>query len=390
MAIKQKKIEILNAAEEILFQKRLKNTNISDIARLAQVPDSAIYQYFKGKEDLLFTIAGERLKEATSLLLEHLEGIEDPVSRLRKMIWFNLNYNDTHKQYAHLLLMECRYSKGFYEHEAYTFIRRYAGILLSILKAGVNKNVFCCDIDMRLARDAIFGLLDLEKLNCYAYKEIAATLPDFDDIMSLILPMIAAQPDKMETDKSSRILDAAKKVFSKLGYDQATISEIAQLAGVAKGTVYEYFKNKEDLLLAIPQKHYLNYIEKSSELVTIKLPLRKLRRFIRYHFLLHLTDRDFLKVFLVHILYNQLFYDSPVYETFLRYMDILNDILAEGKKDGTIRSDVNNRVFRNLFLGAFSHISLRWFILKEESKVDKMEELDEVVSLLCRAVASNS
>lgn len=387
-----KRKAIVNAAEQIMALKGLNNSNMSELAEIAKVPYGTIYQYFNGKEDLLYSIAGERLKEALLLLNEQLEGIEDPVSRLRKMIWFGLHYNDTHRRYARLLLMECRYSKSFYQHEAYTFIRQYAGTLLSILKDGADAHIFRDDVDMRIIRDIIFGLLDWEKLSCFAIGEIDETVPEYQDIISLVLPMLTPRSDEreMESDKSSRILRAAEKVFSEKGYHQATISGITKLANVAEGTIYEYFKNKEDLLLSIPQQHYKNHIEKLSEIFHIKTPLRKLRRLIRYHFLLHLTERDFLKVFLLHIQFNQQFYNSPVYDTFRQYIDIVNDILEEGKKDGSIRSDVNNRVFRNLFLGAFSHISLRWFILKEESKVDKMEELDEVVSLLCRAVASCS
>lgn len=387
-----KKKAILNAGEKIMSLKGLNNSSMSDIAGIAKVPYGSIYQYFNGKEDLLYSIAGVRLKKALLLLNEQLEGIEDPVSRLRKMIWFGLHYNDTHRRYARLLLMECRYSKSFYQHETYAFIRQYAGIFLSILKEGAETHLFRDDIDMRIVRDIVFGLLDWEKLSCFAIGEIEETVPEYQDIISLVLPMLKPRSyeKEKESDKSIRILKAAEKIFSEKGYHQATISGITKLANVAEGTIYEYFKDKEDLLLSIPQHHYKDHIEKLSEIFHIKTPLKKLRRLIRYHFFLHLTERNFLKVFLLHIQFNQQFYNSPVYDTFRQYINIINDILEEGKNDGSIRSDVNNRVFRNLFLGAFSHISLRWFILKEKSKADKMEELDEVVSLLCRAVASSS
>ena len=62
---------------------------------------------------------------------------------------------------------------------------------------------------------------------------------------------------------------------------------------------------------------------------------------------------------------------------------------TKGKKDGSIRASVNPRVFKNLFLGAFSHMALRWLILGKEVEIDKMREIDEVVLLLTRAVASD-
>ena len=334
-------------------------------------------------------MAGARVEEAHRLLEEHLEGIDDPASRLRKMIWFNLRYNDLHKDYARLLLMECRYTYRFYRHKAYSSILKYSGTLLGILLDGVAKGVFRNDLDMRIVRDIIFGLLDWEKVSCLANHEIEEALSDFEDILSLILPMIVAQPETEEvvTDKSARILEAATKVFSKKGYVRATISDIAKLAGVAEGTVYEYFKNKEDLLLSIPRQHYKSYIDKAPELFQVKNPLRKLRTLVREQFLLHLHEPAFLKVFLFQIQFNQRFFNSPVYETFLEYVEIVYKILEQGEKEGTIRQDVNSRLFRNLFLGAFSHVSLRWFLKEDKTKIDKMREIETVAALLCRAVA---
>ena len=100
-----------------------------------------------------------------------------------------------------------------------------------------------------------------------------------------------------------------------------------------------------------------------------------------------MTEPNFVKVFLLHIQLSQRFYGSHVYKTFQQYTKTITDVLEEGKKDGSIRSNVNVRVFKNLFLGAFSHMALRWLILGEEAETDKMKEIDEVVLLLSRAVA---
>jgi AcrR family transcriptional regulator len=57
--------------------------------------------------------------------------------------------------------------------------------------------------------------------------------------------------EKITRLRKRQILDAARKVFSKKGYDQATTAEIAQTAGVAEGTIYNYFQNKRDLLVSL-------------------------------------------------------------------------------------------------------------------------------------------
>ena len=340
---------------------------------------------------MLFSVAGERMKEILSYLNEHLQGIRDPKSRLSKMIWFHLYYNDTYREYARLLLLECRSNRNFYKHEAYNLIRKYAGIMLGILEDGIKSQVFRSDVNMRLVRDIIFGLLDMENLGCLAARETEGTVADLDDIISLILPMISIEPLKSatEVDKRSKILWSAERVFAEKGYHQATIADIARSADVAEGTVYEYFKNKEDLLFSIPEQRFKDYLERLEELFEIKTPLRKLRRLIRYHFMLYLTHRNYTKVFLLNIQLNQQFYELDVYDQFRQYTDFIESVLDEGKKHGTIRPDVNNRVFRNLFIGAFSHMALRWLILEQEGKTDKMKEIDEVVLLLTRAVANH-
>jgi len=391
VGVNPKRDLILKSAEKIMSLKGLNDSNIAEIARDAGVTDSVIYQFFKGKEDLLFSIPGERMKDVIAHLSEHLQGIRDPESRLRKMIWFHLYYNDTYRDYARLLLLECRSNRNFYQHEAYTLIRKYAGILLSILEEGTKNQVFRSDMNMRLLRDVIFGVLDWENLGCLAAQEREDTVSDLEDIMALIIPIITIQNKLPETelDKSSKILWTAERVFAEKGYHQATITDIARSANVAEGTVYEYFKNKEDLLFCIPEHRFKDHVNRLNEVFEIRTPLRKLRRLIRYHFLLYLTERDFLKVFLLHVQLNRAFYGSPVYETFRKYTEVIELVIEEGKKDGSIRLDVNPRVFRNLFLGAFSHMALRWLILDREAKTDKMEEIDEVVLLLSKAVSYN-
>jgi len=383
--------QILDAAEEVMSEKGLQNSSIAKIAKEAGVTDSLIYNYFKGKEDLLFSIPGRRMKEVLKDLSEQLQGIPDPISRLSKMIWFHLHFNDTYRGYARLLLLECRSNRNFYQHAAYGLIRQYAGIMIGILEDGVEKQIFRSDVDMRLVRDIIFGVLDWESLSCLASHEAKETESDLENILDLILPMITIQTKESltELDKSSRILRAAESVFAEKGYIQATISEIANVANVSEGTIYEYFKNKDDLLLSIPEQRFKEHIAQSKEIFVLKTPLRKLRRFIRYHFYLYMTETNFVKVFLLHIQLSQRFYESQVYKTFQQYTKILTDVLEEGKKEGSIRNNVNTRVFKNLFLGAFSHMALRWLILGEEAETDKMRETDEVVLLLSRAVVGD-
>jgi TetR/AcrR family fatty acid metabolism transcriptional regulator len=381
--------QILDASERIMSGRGLSVT-ISEISKEAQVSESVLYSHFKGKEDLLFSIPGRRMKQVLNELSEQLDGIIDPLSKLSKMIWFHLNFNDSHPEYARLLLLECRSNHNFYKHQAYELIRKYAGIMIRILKDGAGSGVFYPGLNMRIVRDMIFGLLDWEILNVLASKEIEKSTEDFDDILAVILPMIGGEHDmtQQKLDKKIRILTAAEAVFAAKGYTQATISEIAKLSDVSEGTIYEYFRNKEDLLISVPKRRFDEHLSTLLEIFEIKSPMRKIRRLIRHHFSLYLSKRNFLKVFLLHIQLNNRFYESELYQMFQDYAKLIDDVVEEGKKEGCFRESINNRVFRNLFFGTFSHVALRWLILGEANKADKMKEIDDIVMLLCRAIIS--
>ena len=389
MKTNNKRPNILKAAEDIMSQKGLTDSTISEIAEAAGVVDSVIYQYFKGKEDLLFSIPGERMKEVLSLLDEQLQSIRDAESCLRKMIWFHLKYNDNHPGYARILVLECRSSKNFYGHPAYRLIREYARVLSNILQRGVADGSFRSDLNVNLMRDIILGTLDLETIGCIASGETEESVLDFEEIMSLVLAMILDK-EEHEVSKKEKILVAAENTFAEKGFPKATISEIARVAGVSEGTVYDYYENKEDLLLSIPEKRFRRYLDDLPETFQLKTPLRKLRRFTRYFFSIFLTEREFLKVFLLQIQLNKRFYGSKAFSSFRDYIRVIEDIIEEGKSKGDFRADINKRVFRNMFLGTFSHLALRWVILGKDSETDKMQEIDQVTDLLSTAVKAEN
>ncbi len=403
-----KKQAILRAAQEIFAEKGLANSTISEIAKKADVVDSIIYHYFANKEDLLFSSIEELIEKSHEELLFHFKGLMGPVSHLGKMVWFHLYQNDFSSGDARLmknLLFECRSNKDYYNHSGYRALQKYAGIMLAILKKGVNEKYFRNDLEIFILRDMIFGFLDEESLSCLAYREIEETLPDFEPIMSLIMSMIGIDSDEsavnmnpnvsvgvenVRNDKAERVSEAAVSIFAQKGHRKTTMLEIAERAGVAEGTIYEYFKNKQDLLFSIPKDKFLSYQDKLKGVFVHKDPLAKLRTFIWEYFRIFSSDSEFLTIFLCDIKLNKLFYSTEAFIAFLNTNEILYEILNEGKASGVFRPDLSNRVFRNLFLGAFSHLSIRWFVLERVTPIKMMSELATITNLLCRAVTRKS
>jgi len=387
----EKRQKILDAAEKIMSAKG-RGATISEISAASGVTDSVLYHYFRNKEDILFSVAQEHLRDALEKLDEQLQGIMDPANQLGKLIWFQLYYHDTYPDYGNLLLFECRSNNRFMKHEAYGLIKRWSAIGIKILNNGISDGSFRKDLDLPIVRDAIFGLVDMENIQFMAVKKTLQAHTDLDAILDLVLPMI--RPDTegcaIKNDKAGRILDSALNVFAAKGFQSATIQEISKSATVSEGTIYEYFNNKEDLLFSTLERQFRNNLNLLDELFEVRTPLRKLKRFMRYHFTAYFTQPVFVKVFLFDAIYNSRFYDSNAYQPFRQYIESIDEILDEGKQDGSIRPEINNRVFRNLFMGIFSHMALRWLFTKKGRQADKNEEINAAVALLSRSVAKTN
>ena len=396
MAEYSKKALILKAAESIMAE-RGKGVKINEIAATASVTDSIIYHYFKNKEELLFSVAEERLKDIRNAMDDQLAGITDPVSKLRKLVWFRLNYIDNNRDYGNLLMFECRSNINFFKHAAMHQNRWFLCKAGDIIEEGIRNKDFSATLNVWLVRDIIFGILDVTNIQGLL-NEIDSAAGDFESIMTFLLQMLChSESLKEKQSKKLRILAAAEKNFAEKGYEHAKIQDIARSAGVADGTVYEYFKNKEELLFSTLQEGFqpsvmkrgfqdhLNAITGSAEISTT---METLKRFIRQHFLICLTQPSFTKIFILNGIFNRQFYQSEAYSTFNTYMKGLFTILDKGKQEGVIRSSADNRIFKNLMVGAFSHITLRWIFSEEKTKLNKVEEINDMVAMLIRSVST--
>ena len=389
-----KKEMILKAAQEIFSEKGLRDATITEIAKKAGVVDSIIYHYFKNKEDLLYWALAGQIEIALEELTFHFEGIMGPVSKLGKMIWFHLYMNDFNKGNARIrknLLFECRSNKDFYTHECIKTLQKYTRVLVDILRLGIDQNYFRNDINVFLVRDIIFGFLDEESLACLSAGEISETLPDFEAIMDLVLNMIEArgQTQSQAAEKPSKadlVQEAAKAVFAEKGFNKSTTIEIANRAGVAEGTIYEHYKNKQDLLFSIPRQKFQSYRKQMEAALRSEDPLIQLRQMMWNHFLIFASDSRFLLVYFNDVKLNKQFYTTESYPQYLRYLDPLYDILEQGKQKGLFKQNLDNRIYRNLFVGAFSHMAIRWFVQGNHSPLMVMEEFTQACDLLCRAV----
>ena len=154
MAENDKRKRILNAASEIISEKGLKDSTITEIAKKASVVDSIIYHYFKNKEDLLFCALNAHINSSIAAINFQLQGIIGAAPKLGKMLWVHLHsndYNQGNERIVKRLLLECRANKNFYTHKSYNSLKEYAGVLTGLLKEGVAEGAFRSDLNIAVA-----------------------------------------------------------------------------------------------------------------------------------------------------------------------------------------------------------------------------------------------
>jgi TetR/AcrR family fatty acid metabolism transcriptional regulator len=378
---------ILRAFTSLVMKNGFEGATLNEIAQEAGVTEPTIYLHFEGKESLLFAIAEEQMERYLLFLDEHLQGISGAENKLRKLIWSHLRYSDTNRDFMNIVLFDCRNNRNFYKSRAYALVRRYSGVLLSILDNGIREGVFRSDMNLALVRDIIFGLMDYEAIRYFVTRETPDATKAHADIMRLLERMLLNQYRSQgePAGKRARILQAAIEAFSEKGYAEATISEIAGRADVANGTIYDYFENKEDLLLSISEEHFTTDLEHLKQAFNGSNPRTKLTLFMQYYFQQYLDDLDYIVVFLTMIQFNRRFYQSRAYKSQYKYVIELEKMIERILEEGGVR-DINIRVFRNMFLGAFTHMALRWFLAQSDKHFDKLEEMKEVAGLLSDAV----
>jgi TetR/AcrR family transcriptional regulator, fatty acid metabolism regulator protein len=377
------KQNILDAATRVIIKKGFDGCKMSEVAREAGVTEPTIYMKFKGKESLLFSIAEEHMAKYLVFLEEQLQGIQGADNKLRKLIWSHLRYSDINREMMSVVLFDCRNNRKFYQSGAYGLFRKYSGILSNILKEGVDDKVFRPDMKIPLVRDIIFGLMDYEAIRFFVTSEKPDAVKNHEDIMHVLDRMLLFKNDaKSQTaDKRQRILRAAVDAFSEKGYSEVTIAEISSRADVANGTIYEYFKNKEDVLLSISEEHF----QRDLEQLTSSSLHKRLLLFMQYYCQHYLDDPNYIIVFLTMIQFNRRFYQSRAYKSHYKYLLELEKLIREIFEEGHVQN-INIKVFRNMFLGAFTHMALRWFLVGQDFNFDKMEEIKEVARLLSDAV----
>ena len=197
--------------------------------------------------------------------------------------------------------------------------------------------------------------------------------------LSSIRPVIA--------DKREAILRAATRVFARSGYFNSKVADVAREAGVADGTVYLYFKSKEEILHSIFDRSMADAIaDGRKQLASISDAREKLRRIAHLHLERLGSDRDLAVVFQVELRGSTKFMEEFSAAGFAEYLGLIRDAFEEGQRKGLFRRDLNSKVISKILFGALDEMATNWILSKRRYKLAPLA--DQVMDIFLNGVSA--
>jgi TetR/AcrR family fatty acid metabolism transcriptional regulator len=191
------------------------------------------------------------------------------------------------------------------------------------------------------------------------------------------------------SDKHQRILDAAIEVIAEHGFFHSRVAEIASRAGVADGTIYLYFKNKDELLMAAIDSAFHQFIQRARTALTpIPDPREKLRRIAFLHLEGLGSDRSLAIVFQTELRHSLKFLGQFSHNLLVEYFDLIKSVVREGQEAGLFRNDISISMAAHCFFGSLDEIVTTWILSEHDRDRDyHLSTLtDSVVSIILKGV----
>ena len=199
-------------------------------------------------------------------------------------------------------------------------------------------------------------------------------------------PRIRAAPPQ---DKRAAILDAAIRVFAQRGFFQAQVADVARGAGVAAGTVYLYFRGKDDVLASVFERTMREAIDEARALVaTVDDPVERLRRLAHLHLGRLGRHRDLAVVFQVELRQTTKFMERFSTAQLREYLGIIRDVIADGQAVGRMRPEMSPTLAAKMLFGALDEMATDWILSRRPRRLE--DSADAIVDIFVRGMAPAS
>ena len=190
---------------------------------------------------------------------------------------------------------------------------------------------------------------------------------------------------RKEKPKYKQIIDAAVIVIAENGYHQAQVSKIAKQAGVADGTIYLYFKNKEDILISVFEDKMAVFINRLQVIVDRnETASEKLQKMIESHFKVQTDNKHLGIVTQLELRQSNIEVRAKINAILKGYLDLIDEILRQGVNAGDFRADMDIRLARQCIFGTIDEVTTSW-VMKDQ-KFDLLALAPKVYELLLNGI----
>ncbi|WP_397539546.1 TetR/AcrR family transcriptional regulator [Rummeliibacillus pycnus] len=190
---------------------------------------------------------------------------------------------------------------------------------------------------------------------------------------------------KKNKPKYRQIIDAAVIVIAENGYHQAQVSKIAKQAGVADGTIYLYFKNKEDILISVFEEKMSLFVDNLQDIIKESTSASEmLYRMIEGHFKVLSEDHHLAIVTQLELRQSNKDLRLKINSILKEYLKLLDEILKMGIEAGEFMKDIDMRLVRQVIFGTIDEVSTTW-VMKEQ-KYDLVTMAPRVHQILLKGI----
>ena len=191
-----------------------------------------------------------------------------------------------------------------------------------------------------------------------------------------------------ESDKHQQIIDAAVRVFARNGYYNSRVSDIAREAGIASGTIYLYFRTKDEILVTLFREKmaaWVNYVR--DQIRGEADVVAKVRRLVALHFGVLERDPALAEVVQVELRQGHKFFRGASAHEIAAYFELIASVLEEGQAAGVFRRDVAVKTAVKVLFGAMDQMATSWVLGKRKYRLS--DAADEVANIFLRGVTAD-
>src|SRR5438477_3665793 len=192
-----------------------------------------------------------------------------------------------------------------------------------------------------------------------------------------------------DPDRSQNIIEAAVRVFARKGYYNSRVSDIAREAGIAAGTIYLYFKTKDDILVTLFRDKMAEFVGSLRKAIANEPDaVAKARRLVVLHFRMLEDDPELAEGVQVELRQGQKFFRGAPSQEIGAYFALIGSVLEEGVAEGRFRSGLPVKVATKMLFGAMDQMATSWVLGRRGYQL--VDTADAVAQIFLLVVASTS